>query len=962
MTINDHLFVKNDHLQSRLISLLYRRIFDIPKLPAMKIKFYISAILLLIFIGKAFSQITSNGVTDYNMVSNNANYNNFGLRTSFVIDNNGNKYIGTANTNGHSVRLVKFNDTACQVLPYSFFPLTKIYALAVDASNNLWVGTSYGLYKFQDTTNVGSYTGHPSANCLETAGGNVYIGSNSGLAVFNGSTYITYNRATNGMKSDTVLFIKYESPTAIWIGNSKGLEKFDGTSFTFYTVAGTQNDSVQCIYIDGLNNKWLGTKHNGVIKYDNTNFKTMQQLYGTPTGVDWPVNTHSISKGPGGGVFFQSMYMGLANNSVISAGSLEVLVAGSVKAYPGVAPSSGYGGLRYDLFQYDNINNKIYYLDINGSSYHFFHSFDASQYQSLFPTPDNSAYLDINNVQTLINPNDDSGWDMLGTKYFTPKGNNSSPLRAMSLWMGGFYNGSVLRLGAMTYRQNGYDFWPGPLDTTNTSTDTATSFLYNKVWKVNRFDIANFIYNWGAGNVQSGTFIPSPSILNWPAHGTGNYSRNLAPFVDVNSNGIYDPINDGDYPLIKGDQMIWWVFNDAFGRHSESAGKEIGVQIKASAYAYVCPNIADSNKVLNYTTFYDYKITNYSSDRLDSFYVAPWMDTDLGNYQDDYIGCNVMGNYGFTYNGDNYDEDMAGMTGYHSNLPAFSCNILSGPKADPFDGIDNDNNGVIDEANEKCLMHSFMDSSPNTSCPGCGNPSSMGGGMEYYNLTCGLWRNGTPITYGVNGAVPTNQPCRYLFPGNSDPYGIGLGGSIASPQTPMGSYGTTGWTQAQGGVVKNDMRFLIGVGPFTMQPQGTYEVEYALVFDQDSANCGGGANDCVLPRLAQDNNRIRNWYASNSFPSCLNLSTVSIKENKNIDAAVKLYPNPATDYLYIEFSESKNKVTVEVFDIMGKIVKAGTFNDERKYITLPVSELAKGLYTVKISGTDMTVTKKFVKD
>ncbi|MBK7183400.1 MAG: hypothetical protein IPH89_10910 [Bacteroidetes bacterium] len=39
-----------------------------------------------------------------------------------------------------------------------------------------------------------------------------------------------------------------------------------------------------------------------------------------------------------------------------------------------------------------------------------------------------------------------------------------------------------------------------------------------------------------------------PTILSWPAHGTGNFSRNLAPFVDVNADGNYNPLTGGDYP------------------------------------------------------------------------------------------------------------------------------------------------------------------------------------------------------------------------------------------------------------------------------------------------------------------------------------------------------------------------------------------------------------------------------
>ncbi|MGZ3903252.1 MAG: T9SS type A sorting domain-containing protein [Bacteroidia bacterium] len=924
--------------------------------------------MALFFARTSFSQ-SGNGITTYSAVSNNSSYFKFNNRTSFVIENNGNKYIGYAYpiSNTSAVRMSKFDGTSWHVFPYYFATNEKIYAIAVDASNNIWVGTNYGLYEFQDTTYIATYnTGNSSIisntiTCLEAGGGNIYIGTNSGFSVFNGSTFTNYNRASNGMKSDSVLCIKYENPTKIWLGNKWGLDKYDGNStFIYSSVIGTQTDSVLCVYVDGANNKWIGTNHSGVIKYDNTTFKTMPQLFGNPLGVLWPLHTPSICKSQSGGVMFQSTYF-YQVNSTLSQALIEISGSGQVKSYDNISYSSNPTpgpNWYYDILQYDQLLNKIYYVDVSSTTNNFLHSFDPSQYTSFYPTSATSEYLDINGVQALINPSSDIGWDTKSTKYFVPKGGNSSPLKAMSLWMGGYVNGS-LRAGAMTYRQNGYDFWPGPLDTTNASIDTATSLQYNRVWKVDRFYIANFIYNWGAGNVQNGTYIVPNSILSWPAHGTGNQSRDLAPFVDVNGDGIYNPQAHGDYPLIKGDQMIWWVYNDKVGRHDATGGAQMGVQVKASAYAFVCPNIADSNRILNYTTFYDYKITNYSPDRLDSFYVSPWLETQLGNYQDDYIGCNVMGNYGFVYNGDNYDEDINGLTGYHDRLPSFSCNILNGPMPNSNDGIDNNNNGIIDEPNERCMMYSFGWYSL-TGSPQPGNPSTNQP-QQYYNFMHGIWKDGTPMTYGDAGFTAGNPKCRHAFPGLSDPYGISMGGSIASPVVAPGSFGATGWTQPQASVVKNDMRFIIGVGPFTMQPGGTYEVEYALAFSQDSVNCIGD-NECILARQATENNQIRNWYANKSFPSCLSLNGVGVKQNAMLDETVKVYPNPATDYLYIEFGERKSKVTVEVYDILGKIVKAGTFNDQSKYIALPVTDLANGMYSIKISKVGAVIVRKFLKD
>ena len=902
----------------------------------------------------------TNGVTSYSCNISVPTYA-FSFRSAFAIDNLGNKWIGFNNSgNTNSLQLVRFNGTNWDSFPH--IPKRKINALAVDAVNNLWIGTDSGLVMFDGVvfTNYNTSNSGIASNkiiSLATGGGNIYAGTYSGLCVFNGTIFTNYNHALNNLSHDTIYSITYESSSAVWLGNVGGLEKFYGSGFSYYNnLGGIGSDQVNCIYIDQANNKWLGTNANGVVKFDNTNFYTMQQLYNqfTIVGGYWPTTTKSICKGPSGGVSFE-----LWSNLTVSATGkgLVELQGNQINFYNGVG---NYFSPQYSIFQYDPILNKVFFINTNYLPLprEILHSFDLTQYSNdQYPIQsNNSGYLDINNVAALITSNDDMGWDESNPKYFVPKTSNLSVMKVSSLWIGGYHNGA-LKIGAMTYRQNGLDFWPGPLDTIQDTIDIVTQNAFNKVWKVNRFDIANFIYNWNNGNVQNGSFVPANSILTWPAHGPGAYSKRLAPFVDVNGNGIYDPIHDGDYPLIKGDQMIWHVFNDKANKHSETGAGVFGIEVQASAYAFICPNIADSNRVLNYTTFYNYKIVNRSQNKYDSCRIANWVDSDLGNYQDDYIGCDVINNYGYTYNGDNYDEDMNGMAGYHDNLPVFACNILSGPAADAGDGIDNNNNGIIDESNEKCMMSSFTDYGNNAD-PQTGNPYSP---IQYYNLMNAKWKNGTPITFGGNGTNSLNPICRHLFPGTSDPYGISLGGSIANPIIPGGSYGATGWTQPQAGVVKNDMRFMTGIGPFTMQPGGTYEFDYAFVFSQDSANCLSD-NICVLTRAQQDNIHVKKWFDNNSFPSCLSLNGVGVKQLPISSEQVNVYPNPANNYLFVEFKESKEKTTVEIFDILGNLVKAGIFNDASKYISIPVDELRSGIYNIQIKTGGSFVVKKFVKE
>jgi hypothetical protein len=88
---------------------------------------------------------------------------------------------------------------------------------------------------------------------------------------------------------------------------------------------------------------------------------------------------------------------------------------------------------------------------------------------------------------------------------------------------------------------------------------------------------------------------------------------------------------DGDYPDIKGEQMLWWIFNDNTAAHTQSGGLPLKIEIHASAYA--CNQTGLEN-----TTFLNYKLNNFSSTIYDSAVITFWNDMDLGYAYDDFIG------------------------------------------------------------------------------------------------------------------------------------------------------------------------------------------------------------------------------------------------------------------------------------------------------------------------------------
>jgi hypothetical protein len=48
----------------------------------------------------------------------------------------------------------------------------------------------------------------------------------------------------------------------------------------------------------------------------------------------------------------------------------------------------------------------------------------------------------------------------------------------------------------------------------------------------------------------------------------------------MNGDGHYNCLQ-GDYPLIKGDQIIWWVFNDNYNKHTETGSlHNMGIEVQ----------------------------------------------------------------------------------------------------------------------------------------------------------------------------------------------------------------------------------------------------------------------------------------------------------------------------------------------------------------------------------------------
>lgn len=84
----------------------------------------------------------------------------------------------------------------------------------------------------------------------------------------------------------------------------------------------------------------------------------------------------------------------------------------------------------------------------------------------------------------------------------------------------------------------------------------------------------------------------------------------------------------------------------------------------------------------------------------------------------------------------------------------------------------------------------------------------------------------------------------------------------------------------------------------------------------------------------------------------------SIDENKALANSLKLYPNPATSTLHFNL-ENETSVTVEVSDVLGKVVLLETTQTN----SISVENLKSGIYFLSVKTPNGAVAKvKFIKD
>jgi hypothetical protein len=379
--------------------------------------------------------------------------------------------------------------------------------------------------------------------------------------------------------------------------------------------------------------------------------------------------------------------------------------------------------------------------------------------------------------------------------------------------------------------------------------------------------------------------------------------------------------------------MLWWVFNDNYSQHEETNSKNLGVEIHGSAYAYTCPLVTGVDSIVNYTTFYHYEFFNRSDTSYHDMLAGIHTDVDLGNYLDDYVGCDTSLNIAFAYNSDNDDE---GFSGYGLNPPMFNLALLRGPSATPNDGIDNNHNGVTDEPGENCALNHFM--YYNNDFTPIGNPISA---EQFYDQMRAIWKDGVPVTYGGNGYdTSSSNYTNFMYSGN--PYNPGEWSEF-SPC--IGCQPFAG----------SDRRFTVSSGPFDLPAHEMRSLDYAYVYTRDPGNPNGASTSYTVNH--DQVMRIKQFFETDFFPCG---HWIGIDENKEDIFGLNIFPNPAHSAITITLKNNHSEIDFAITDALGKQISV--FKNRLTSFRIATDHFSSGVYFLHAKSKEGYSVKRFIVD
>lgn len=471
-----------------------------------------------------------------------------------------------------------------------------------------------------------------------------------------------------------------------------------------------------------------------------------------------------------------------------------------------------------------------------------------------------------------------------------------------SFWFAAEDSLSDLHMSATGYIPS-EDLFPGPIADQGEYGSAAYLNDYSgSIW----FMTAGYV-NFHIQNYNQPGYVANPTILNWPGNGNTSIgvAEQLAPYVDLNGNGVYEPIL-GDYPEIRGDGAMFIVMNDAAQAHANTGATALGIEVHLMVYQYA------TGDYKNQATFMNARVFNRGDIDYSDFKCSMFTDADLGGYTDDYYGCDPSRNAIFTYNGDNLDEDNGGAIGYGSNPPVI---------------------GVMSLNNSMAQAGQF------TSGAGAAYSDPVSS-ADYWNYMNGKWKDGSDWVYGGAGFAgspgSTVAPTNFIFDG--------------SPSD-INEWSETSYDLAGGLNAPGDRRMFMNIESSSLMAGAVNCYDFAIVYARDVTN--SNIENITLLKSQLDDAQL--FYDTMNY-TCNQVALGT--EELSLENYFRIQPNPTTGTFVIEKENQLGDFEFSISDMAGRVVLSeGVLNSTSTTIHLKEEP---GVYLVTISSQEGRTTKRLI--
>lgn len=780
--------------------------------------------------------------------------------------------------------------------------------LAIESSSRIWLATDdnqTGLVLWDNgtiTQLTSNNSGLPS-NVIQSMAfhdGKLWLVTANGLVSYNGSSFTSnpepgQQLLVGGINDD------------LWLVDGTEVKRYSGTSFTTFF---THTTDIRDIAIDGNDNIWFTDNFvildaNPLYRYTQNGLETffindidptLQNIdfvgYSLAAGNDYAVLgtvAHGYYWHDGTAWSHVDEDDGFWGQNATSVHIDETGAIWSSSYVDDAGPSSNVIHRQESQIDAFNFSNHVVLFNQLASSSEIIAA--CGNEGALYIAPleiealKSSAILDINNIVAQFDADGTHfAVDQTGARAnfeFNP-GDSTYVLNSWAPMIGVKTASNDLYASAGIYTS---DFWAGPVS-------DKMAVYRDPIIKFNQSDIDDHIANY-----QSAGYTVPDNIKAYPGSGLFalGESIEMAPFVDANANGFYDPEN-GDYPVIRGDQAIFQTINDRKLISNLTGGESGDIEIQALMYGYDSPQ----DPALNNSIFFHYTIINRSNQDYDSVKFGTFTDFDLGNPGDDYVGSNPAKNTYYAYNGDNFDQNWQDENGFLDNPPVVGVRYLEKP-------LDN-----------------FL------------NWSNSGGPVGFPGTDQSIWNylnsrllDGTPMTTGGNGYNPgSTNYTNHLFDG--DPFT------------------SAGWTEVTAGNAPADRR---GMGSF---PSTSLAAGERISFDLVLTVARGDGNNHLenIQELFDVQDDAEQFYDNQTFEEG-DLATaytpaVGIETNALTKERVSVFPNPSNGFIRITSAEPLTELTV--LDAQGRSIQLQPAVSRNGYAVALPGSLENGVYFLQVKS------------